>query len=1489
MSAPYGNGWYSGYSWYNPAEKGSSSGATRAPTSSTTRPATSTASTTGVSATTSSAVGTATAASVALGGSTQGGATGSSSGSQQHLAATTSSASGSTNNLLTNGTSATAEQHHGGAGATTTSPSGAVASSSSTSNTSRTAEQQQAGASAYAKFWHDNPKFWHDKNLAWGTTHPSANVPIKIPNPDVRPTITDVQNLLARVLCPESYGRFSSTDAKHEVSFVEVPNSHKIPRVTLCLLPSLGFASASRRGEIKKGAAAAEQDGSRADLVELRKRNREGDLSKCYFMPWLSSIFRRSWLCHLSLKRGFFPERHELLREMLLGKLKVTRDGKVREPKIHPHLLGDRRVNGPTRDKTNILYPSHGFLATKDELALAQYPVLCCVNTMGLEHHLDAGWCCARKKGPEDLVPNMCDILTIDCEMVQTSAEENALARLSAVNFQGQVLLDIYVKPPNPVTDYKTQFSGITVSDLMGVSRTLEDAQNLLLRFLGPRTVLCGHSLENDLNALKLIHPFIIDTAILYPHPERLPMKRGLQWLVERMLKKKMDRDRGHNSVDDAVFTLQLVQLKIQNGLHYNHPSSQNEMEVLRTIGALPGVRTRLFSDQDALPERQSWAGKYGESLLLAIDNAVARLSTSRASPRLTASLRTTSKSAQAATASSAARTASKPVVATANASSKPAGTTAAANASLNSAGSTAAANGATTTTDSSVAGCPGSSMNGPNGVGAAGPSAASSVSGSTAANKRMGEDSGMSQQPEKRRRSGSPSTLRSAAAATAALAASASNKVVTKKTSGAGGEDQSTSSIVVGGIVATSTAKETANGAVEDEETPSRGGDETTRAADAGGDSAKRRRVDTPAGVGTNKDREQALAGTTENSTSSRINVAVAAPVPSSSSSSGEVDGSDAVADTSPVPDSPMDNDLGAALPTVAPLEGLLNQKDQASSQNKPQQRTTNMTSPDVLEEDSTGAPPPRATELSKRASALRKHLTDRRSSAMLSAPVDDGAPPAENNSSTTAAAAAAAAAAAGDTAIAANLLLGAGVLENGTTSKLLEGEMRASPDDSSSDDDDDDDDDQEDSLSDSTGESSSGRPEDKDSSSSTGKDQDSATGSGTTAKVTASGAPQSSRGTVTTGGAPAVASSSSIVTSGLGGAVKRLSGSGRSSGEKCIANAGTTVAAGGKTQSENLAEGDAAIQASPSKPVGALPTDAAIPAVTKRPAGKSAPPAQSTTSSSLTVGNSSGAGNISSGAIEGAGGNNKGGQNKALAGPQGAAAGSEGANNAAVSGTAAGQTTAQLRSSSKNSSPTLRTGAVRSKSGGTPPVPPGSNISNHNVTSTSSRTSRRTGADSQLLQAATEVEASWPAALPTGATKEKWKELRIFNFSRLETVDNSSNRVEENLHLMQLDDDLKELVERTGIRNEMFIFLSSGKASSYNRVVRAIARGQGADPKWEKLVGSMSNLRTQCNESGFLAIHLKGVDDVFLGRQMVPSQTGKTTSQTSQSLRMQ
>jgi RNA exonuclease 4 len=49
---------------------------------------------------------------------------------------------------------------------------------------------------------------------------------------------------------------------------------------------------------------------------------------------------------------------------------------------------------------------------------------------------------------------------------------EDALARVSVVNYHGNVLLDVYVSPNQRVTDWRTKYSGIRPADVLNPEGT---------------------------------------------------------------------------------------------------------------------------------------------------------------------------------------------------------------------------------------------------------------------------------------------------------------------------------------------------------------------------------------------------------------------------------------------------------------------------------------------------------------------------------------------------------------------------------------------------------------------------------------------------------------------------------------------------------------------------------------------------------------------------------------------------------------------------------------------------------------------------------------------------------------------------------------------------------------------------------------------------------------------------------------------------------
>ncbi|KAH9055829.1 hypothetical protein EDB83DRAFT_2293073 [Lactarius deliciosus] len=159
-------------------------------------------------------------------------------------------------------------------------------------------------------------------------------------------------------------------------------------------------------------------------------------------------------------------------------------------------------------------------------------------------------------------------VYAVDCEMCITN-DGKALTRICVIDFDsGKVVYDQLVKPPSPITDYLTRYSGITAAALDPVTTTLADVQTHLRTLINPSTILLGHSLESDLRALQLAHPHCIDTALLFHHPRGRPLKPGLAWLTRKWLGRTI-QDRGpggHNPEEDARACIDLLKAKIKNG-----------------------------------------------------------------------------------------------------------------------------------------------------------------------------------------------------------------------------------------------------------------------------------------------------------------------------------------------------------------------------------------------------------------------------------------------------------------------------------------------------------------------------------------------------------------------------------------------------------------------------------------------------------------------------------------------------------------------------------------------------------------------------------------------------------------------------------------------------------------------------------------------------------------------------------------------------------
>ncbi len=182
--------------------------------------------------------------------------------------------------------------------------------------------------------------------------------------------------------------------------------------------------------------------------------------------------------------------------------------------------------------------------------------------------------------------------VTFDCEMGYTTLGLE-LVRLTAVSWpQNQQLLDVLVRPLGEVVDYNTRFSGVSQAHYSralpyGAEKPEQDdstsedgeleqeslrvvespmaARKLLFELLTPETPLIGHAIDNDLNTCRVIHPTIVDTVLLFPHPRGLPIRYGLKMLTSKYLERNIQTGGalGHDSKEDAIATGELVRFKV--------------------------------------------------------------------------------------------------------------------------------------------------------------------------------------------------------------------------------------------------------------------------------------------------------------------------------------------------------------------------------------------------------------------------------------------------------------------------------------------------------------------------------------------------------------------------------------------------------------------------------------------------------------------------------------------------------------------------------------------------------------------------------------------------------------------------------------------------------------------------------------------------------------------------------------------------------------
>ncbi|CAG9793865.1 unnamed protein product [Diatraea saccharalis] len=188
----------------------------------------------------------------------------------------------------------------------------------------------------------------------------------------------------------------------------------------------------------------------------------------------------------------------------------------------------------------------------------------------------------------------------LDCEMCITSAGSE-LTRVSIVNESHETIYESLVKPYNDITDYLTRFSGITKTLLSNVTKRLKDVQDDIRELLPPDAILVGQSLNIDLHALKMMHPYVIDTSLIYNFTGERTRKPKLKTLAKEFLNIDIQTGKGgHCSVEDSLASLKLVQLKLNKNIEYGdavHTNRQKYKEnIINKISKTPELALSIFN-----------------------------------------------------------------------------------------------------------------------------------------------------------------------------------------------------------------------------------------------------------------------------------------------------------------------------------------------------------------------------------------------------------------------------------------------------------------------------------------------------------------------------------------------------------------------------------------------------------------------------------------------------------------------------------------------------------------------------------------------------------------------------------------------------------------------------------------------------------------------------------------------------------------------------
>ena len=198
-------------------------------------------------------------------------------------------------------------------------------------------------------------------------------------------------------------------------------------------------------------------------------------------------------------------------------------------------------------------------------------------------------------------------LYAIDVEMCRGADGTLLPVWIAVVDEKLQQLYSSLIRPTQRVVDYLTPYSGVTKSMLKDVTTTIKDVARELRLLLPADAILVGHQIGCDMESLKLVHPYVVDTVKILNLKGDPELRSKLRDLTRSLLGKNIQEfataaaangsvvgeetgngvnggsggsssstssypssssskpKLGHNPVEDARATMELVLLKLRN------------------------------------------------------------------------------------------------------------------------------------------------------------------------------------------------------------------------------------------------------------------------------------------------------------------------------------------------------------------------------------------------------------------------------------------------------------------------------------------------------------------------------------------------------------------------------------------------------------------------------------------------------------------------------------------------------------------------------------------------------------------------------------------------------------------------------------------------------------------------------------------------------------------------------------------------------------